>query len=217
MPAGLTDAKRRVLERLKRVDAATVPELAAGLGLTEAAVRQHLEGLAGHGLVERRGRAAGGRGRPAVEWGLTPLAAELFPDRHGDLTVELVAAIRQAVGEDGLDAVVDARVARQLAAYRGVVPEPAAASLHQRVGALARQRTAEGYMADTRRDGQDLLLVEHHCPVCSAAAACSGLCRGELDLFRAVLGPDVVVERTQHLMAGDARCVYRVRAADRRR
>jgi predicted ArsR family transcriptional regulator len=216
VPAGLTDAKRRVLERLKRVNTATVPELAGGLGLTEAAVRQHLEGLAAHGLAERRGRASGGRGRPAVEWALTPLAAELFPDRHGDLTVELLAAIREAVGDDGLDAVVAARSARQLAAYRGVVPPPAAAPLRQRVAALTRQRTAEGYMAETRRDGADLLLVEHHCPVCSAAAACSGLCRGELDLFRAVLGPGVVVERTQHLMAGDARCVYRVRDADGR-
>jgi predicted ArsR family transcriptional regulator len=51
--------------------------------------------------------------------------------------------------------------------------------------------------------------------VCSAAAACTGLCRGELELFRTVLGPEVAVERTQHLMAGDARCVYQVRAVDR--
>ena len=215
MSAGLTDAKRRVLERLKRVDAATVPELAAGLGLTEAAVRQHLEGLASHGLVERRGRAGGGRGRPPDEWAVTALAAELFPDRHGDLTVELLAAIREAVGDDGLDAVVEARTARQLAAYRAVVPAPDAGSLQSRLAALARQRSAEGYMAETQRDGDALLLVEHHCPVCSAATACTGLCRGELELFRAVLGPDVAVERTQHLMAGDARCAYRVRPADR--
>jgi len=215
MTVGLTDAKRRVLERLKRVDAATVPELAAGLELTEAAVRQHLEGLAGHGLVERRGRAGGGRGRPPDEWAVTALAAELFPDRHGDLTVELIGAIREAVGEEGLDAVVEARTARQLAAYRAVVPAPDAAPLRSRLAALARQRSAEGYMAESRRDGDSLLLVEHHCPVCSAAAACTGLCRGELELFRAVLGPDVSVERAQHLMAGDARCAYRVRGADR--
>ena len=66
-------------------------------------------------------------------------------------------------------------------------------------------------MAEAQPDGDDVLLVEHHCPVCSAATACTGLCRGELDLFREVLGDDVEVERTQHLMAGDARCVYRVR------
>jgi predicted ArsR family transcriptional regulator len=210
---GITDAKRRVLERLKRVDAATVPELAASLGLTEAAVRQHLEALERHGFVTRRGRAASTRGRPPAEWSLTPLAAELFPDRHEDLTLELVDAIREAVGEAGLDAVVAAREARQLAAYREVIPAPGAAPLRRRVAALARRRSVEGYMAEVRPDGDAVLLVEHHCPVCSAAAACTGLCRGELDLFRTVLGDDVEVERTQHLLAGDARCVYRVRDA----
>ncbi|HWW45156.1 MAG TPA: helix-turn-helix domain-containing protein [Acidimicrobiia bacterium] len=209
----ITDAKRRVLERLKRVDAATVPELAASLGLTEAAVRQHLDALEHHGFVTRRGRPTGTRGRPPAEWSLTPLAAELFPDRHEDLTLELVAAIREAVGEAGLDAVVAAREARQLAAYREIIPAPDEATLRRRVAALARQRTAEGYMAEVRPDGDAVLLVEHHCPVCSAATACTGLCRGELDLFRAVLGDDVEVERIQHLLAGDARCVYRLRDA----
>ena len=106
---------------------------------------------------------------------------------------------------------VAAREARQLAAYRQVIPAPRAAPLPQRVAALARQRSAEGYMAEARPDGDAMLLVEHHCPVCQAAAACTGLCRGELDLFRSVLGTDVDIERTQHLLAGDARCVYRIR------
>jgi predicted ArsR family transcriptional regulator len=65
-------------------------------------------------------------------------------------------------------------------------------------------------MAEAKRDGDAWMLVEHHCPVCEAARACTGLCRTELDLFRATLGPDVEVERTQHLLSGDARCAYRV-------
>jgi predicted ArsR family transcriptional regulator len=208
---GLTDAKRRVLERLKRLDGSTAGELARALKLTEAGVRQHLDHLEGHGLVERRRRGTSARGRPPVEWSLTPLAAELFPDRHGDLTVELLDAIRDAVGEDGLDRVIDARAERQQAAYQRVVPDPASAPLRRRVAALARQRSAEGYMAEARPDGDGVLLIEHHCPVCSAAAACTGLCRGELELFRVVLGADVNVDRTQHMIAGDRRCVYRIR------
>jgi len=211
VPAGLSDAKQRVLERLKRVDSATASELAARLELTETGVRQHLDALEQHGLVQRCTRAAEGRGRPPLAWSLTPLATELFPDRHGDLTLELLDAIRAAVGEAGLEQVIDAREARQLSAYEAVLPTGPDVSLRRRVGALARQRTVEGYMAEARPDGDDVLLVEHHCPVCSAASACAGLCRGELDLFRRALGDDVTVERTQHLMAGDPRCVYRVR------
>ena len=119
VPAGLSDAKQRLLERLKRVDSATASELAAEFDLTETGVRQHLDALEQHGLVQRCTRPAEGRGRPPLAWSLTFLATELFPDRHGDLTVELLDAIRAAVGEDGLEQVIDAREARQLRAVRG--------------------------------------------------------------------------------------------------
>jgi predicted ArsR family transcriptional regulator len=59
-------------------------------------------------------------------------------------------------------------------------------------------------------DGRGVVLVEHHCPICTAATSCPGLCRSELDLFREVLGPKVTVERTQHVLAGDRRCAYRI-------
>jgi predicted ArsR family transcriptional regulator len=206
----VTDAKRRVLDRLKRVDGATASELAGELDLTEAAVRQHLDGLEANGLVTRRDRQSSGRGRPPVEWYLTGVAAELFPNRHGDLTVELIDAVRSAMGEQGLERVIEARSEQQLASYLQELPEPGAAPVGKRVGALARRRSAEGYMAEARRDGDGWLLVEHHCPVCDAAQSCTGLCRTELELFQAALGPDVDVERTQHLLSGDARCAYRV-------
>ena len=54
------------------------------------------------------------------------------------------------------------------------------------------------------------LLVEHHCPICAAATTCQALCGAELGVFRAVLGPDVTVERTTHLLNDGDRCVYRI-------
>ena len=49
----LSGAKRRIIERLKRVDTITAPELAAEFGLTDTAIRQHLETLEAAELVER--------------------------------------------------------------------------------------------------------------------------------------------------------------------
>ena len=89
----MSDAKRRIVDRLKRVESATVPELAAGFDLTDTAVRQHLETLEENGLVERAPSPPPvGRGRPPVRWQLTAIAAELFPDRHADLTVEPISS-----------------------------------------------------------------------------------------------------------------------------
>jgi predicted ArsR family transcriptional regulator len=204
----LSDAKRRIIERLKRVDSATAPELAELFDTTDTAIRQHLEALEQSGLVERFVAAPSGRGRPPLHWRITALAADLFPDRHGELTVELIGAIREALGEEGLDRVIATRAARQLDAYRAAMPESSGVPV--RLKRLAELRTAEGYLAEVVADGADHVLVEHHCPVCDAATACQGLCRTELELFRAVLGPDVRVERDQHLLSGDARCAYRI-------
>ena len=66
-------------------------------------------------------------------------------------------------------------------------------------------------MAEAKPIGKGaFLLTENHCPICAAATACQGFCTTELDLFRAVLGPGVVVERTQHIVSGDRRCAYRI-------
>ena len=118
-PHDLSGAKRRIVERLKRADTATAPELAAEFGLTDTAIRQHLEALEAAELVERSSGPSTGRGRPPTHWRLTPGASVLFADRHADLTVELLTSIRTALGEDALDQVVRTRAERQLADLRG--------------------------------------------------------------------------------------------------
>lgn len=215
----LTSAKRRVLERLKRRDHATVAELARALDLTDMAIRLHLRELADVDWVEKveppaDGSRGGGRGRPAQRWRLTAAADAQFEDRHADLTLDLIAAIRHAVGEDGLDRVLAARADRQVEVYRRRIHEDdAEPDLEQRLRALAASRSEEGYQAEVVADGDAWLLVEHHCPICDAAKACAGLCRSELDVFRRSLGEDVTVERDKHLLSGDRRCTYRVTTA----
>lgn len=206
----MTDAKRRLVERLKRVDSATAGELAAAFELTDTAVRQHLEQLQELGLVSRTDGAAAGRGRPAARWQLTPAAAGMFPDRHVDLTVDLISSIRSELGDEALDRVIDSRARRQAEQYRAQL---GSGSVAVRLRRLADQRSAEGYVAEVVDDGDDLVLVEHHCPICTAAASCTSLCRSELEVFQQALGDDVLVRREQHVLAGDQRCAYRVSPA----
>ena len=65
-------------------------------------------------------------------------------------------------------------------------------------------------MAEVTKADGGYLLVENHCPVCSAAAACTGLCTMELEVFRKALGRDLKVERIDHILAGARRCAYLV-------
>ena len=76
-----------------------------------------------------------------------------------------------------------------------------------------RIRRAE-VQTDADSDSADgFLLIEHHCPICAAAAECQELCDGELDVFRSALGPEVEVERIEHLLSDGDRCVYRISPA----
>jgi predicted ArsR family transcriptional regulator len=115
-----------------------------------------------------------------------------------------------------MEKLLAARTAEQIAAYRRRVK--ASDPLKARLEALAKIRTEEGYMAAVKHDGgkgrDGFLLVENHCPVCAAARTCQGLCASELEVFRSVLGPDVTVERSDHILAGARRCAYRVTESD---
>jgi predicted ArsR family transcriptional regulator len=172
------------------------------------AIRLHLYGLEQEGLITH-GEHRRSRGRPAKVWSLTPAADALFPDRHSDLTLSLLEATRTAHGEAGLRKVLAALSRRQADAYRKRIP--AQAPLSRRLKLLAEIRTEEGYMTEVQplRDGSHEL-IEKHCPICVAANACTGLCQAEMDSFRAVLGRSVRLDRTEHILAGGRRCVYRV-------
>ena len=114
----------------------------------------------------------------------------------------LLRSLRGVFGDQGMEALIAHREKASIADYRKLVGPQR--SLRQKLTALARIRSREGYMASvTAEPGGSFLLVENHCPICAAATACQGLCRSELAVFRAVLGTEIVIERIdqpgQHL------------------
>lgn len=200
--------RQAVLDLVQRDGPVSADALAGKLGLTTMAVRQHLAALEGEGLAEFAEEARP-RGRPVKLWRTTPEAADRFADSHSALATDLIAQMKKAFGETGMDRILKLRTAEQERTYRAATE--GARTLKATLDKLARIRSAEGYMAEVRRDGEGFLFVENHCPICAAARLCSGLCREELSLFKRVLGSDVEVERTSHILAGAGRCAYRVR------
>lgn len=187
------------------------PQLAAAvgdaLGISGEAARQQLARMAEEGLVEPVTVAATGRGRPRRLWHLTAAGNGRFPDGHAELTATLLTTVVEQLGPAALDTIIAAREAGTLKRYREELdglPDLAA-----RVAGLAAIRSREGYMADSwQEEDGTLVLVENHCPICSAAVACAGFCRSELETFRALLRADV--ERSEHIVLGARRCAYRI-------
>src|SRR5690606_28186779 len=203
--SGARSPAERIMLALKMRGAQTAAAIGEQLGTTGEAVRQQLVRLAEEGLVAAHS-VSQGVGRPSLFWDLTEAGNKRFPDTHADLTVQLLHSVRTILGDDALDTLIAHRETETRRQYQTRLKD---LSLAERVKELADIRSAEGYMADAeKREDGSWLLIENHCPICAAADACQGFCRSELQVFRAVLGPDVSVNRTEHILAGARRCAY---------
>lgn len=197
----------RLLFLLKTRGPQTAAQLATALKITGEAVRQQLLRLSEEGLVSATAEPRG-IGRPSQIYRLAPAAQKRFPDTHAELAVQILDSIKDVLGERALARLMQARTSESLARYREALRRQP--SLEKKIKKLTELRAAEGYMAVWRRQNDGYLLVENHCPICAAASSCLGFCGSELEIFREVLGCEVLVERTEHLLAGGRRCAYRV-------
>lgn len=201
-------ARRHLLEMIKSRGPTDASSLASELNITPMAVRQHMYALAEEGLVEAQS-VKKGVGRPSKLWALTEAAHDFFPQGYAELTVSLMQTIRETFGEEGLDRIVETR-GKQLAEVYGKELEDKH-TLRDRAEALAAIRTREGYMSHIEEIDDGLLLIENHCPICTAAKSCTGLCASELDLFQKMMGKEVTVKRTDHILRGARRCAYELK------
>lgn len=201
--------RTRLLNALKSSGPQTAADLAKVLSVTTVAVRQHLDGLLHDELVAFED-LKGSVGRPKRVWTLTETGHQQFPDNHSNLILGLLGGLSDLYGQEGIDRLIAHREAQSRSAYLDAMKE--VKDLDDRVNQLAELRSREGYMAEVKQEDGSYLLIENHCSICAAATACQGFCRSELNLFKDVLGPDVSVERTEHQLSGDRRCVYRIEA-----
>lgn len=209
-PASLTPTAtaERILFLLKTRGPLKTTDLASLLQISFEATRQQLQKLQGADLISGISAAASGAGRPSQKWILTEAAQRRFPDTHSVLTLQLIESVEQVFGADGVDQLISRMEASNLKEYQQACSQ--ARSLEDKVRTLVQLREQAGYMARMQACDSGWLIIEHHCPICVAASRCQGFCRSELQIFQAVIGDQAKVERCEHLLSGDRRCVYRV-------
>ncbi len=196
-----------ILNLIKRLGPQSAKELSIALKMTTMGVRQHMEALEKQCLVSTRAPEPQKRGRPVTRWQLTDEGHARFPDAHADLTVDLIASVRDLLGEQALDKVITDHTRKKEADYAAVLNLEY--SLKAKLTGLARLRTEEGYMAEVQTLADDgYRLVENHCPIGTAARHCQGFCRTELQTFQTLLDGMAEVRREDYLLEGSRRCSY---------
>jgi len=201
--------KRAILDHLKLNGPSDALSIAGLLKTTGMGVRQHLYKLKDQGVVNFKLESRA-MGRPVNLWELTEKSDMYFPDSHGDLSLQLLDTVKDTFGEKGMEQFLENRKKRQIKDYRVKIPKDL--KVAEKIKRLAKIRSSEGYMATFNKVSKDAYqLIENHCPICTAAKACRGLCEVEINIFKEVLGPKCDIVREEHIVAGERRCVYSIK------
>lgn len=192
---------------LKTRGALTAASIAQELGITNEGARLQLLKYTEEGLVSSYNESQG-VGRPKQFFNLTALGNAKFPDTHAELTVKLIDIMRNTLGVEALQTVIDVSEQSGKARYLNELEQ--FFNLEDRIAKLTEIRSREGYMAEYTKDQEGYLLIENHCPICAAAKSCQGFCAAELNIFKHVLGDGVQISRLDHIVSGDRRCAYRI-------
>ena len=205
LPPGLKGARALVLIELKRAHRLTAKELATRLGVSLNAVRHHLKELEAEAFVEYE-RQHHGVGAPAFAYRLSAAGEALFPRRYEATLTELLDYVVEREGRATAVAVLEARYD---ALTRRLQAELAGATPAQRMAAVTRLLSEEGYMAEGSTFAETGTLVEHNCAIQAVAQRFPEICAAEARFLAAALNAEV--DRHEHILSGCSACEYRVR------
>jgi predicted ArsR family transcriptional regulator len=181
------ESRGRIIALLRRGER-TVDELAAELGVTDNAVRPHLELLEREGLVtQARVRREGAVGKPATLYAIAPAAHAHLSAAYAPLLTALVSTLRDRLSKRDLDALYrDA--GRTLAASQ---EHSGARGLEARVRDAASVLAGLGAELDVTKSDDGFALEGHACPLADAARADPSVCHAIRELVAGVTGDSV--------------------------
>jgi predicted ArsR family transcriptional regulator len=194
----------RIIALLRR-GASTVDELSAALGVTDNAVRAHLQRLERDGVVSATGTRQGpGAGKPATTYRIAPEAEPSLSSAYAPVLTALLQTLAERTPPEELDALMR-DVGRRLGPA-----QPKGGSLEARVGAAAALISSLGSEIDVERTPDGYLLRGFACPLAAVVRAEPSACLAVEELVEAVVGVPV---RERCDRSDGPRCRFQVLAS----
>lgn len=180
-------AAGRVLRAIQLRGKARVNDVAADLGVSASAVRQHLGQLEASGAV-RTDKVRDGVGRPYHVYSITPQGHQLFHNDYGDLARFLLSEVSEMQEADAFHAVLR-RVGQRLAeSYRDEIQ---GSNLAERVRSLSGWLERRGVPARVEPIERGYELYSYGCPYHNVAIEDHAVCEIERQVMARLLWADV--------------------------
>lgn len=194
----------RILEYLRKQQAASAHELSRVLGLTRANIRHHLAVLESSDLVEMVGQNRERRGRPVNIYGLS---RRVLGDGLDELSSALLAEWLSGLPEEEQEAGLRS-VAGRLGRGFG---RPEASPLPGRLTATVRFLNGLHYQARWEAGAAGARLILGHCPFAAIIERHPELCRLDAFLLADCLGQKVEqIAKLERAGQGLPQCIFLV-------
>jgi predicted ArsR family transcriptional regulator len=199
--------RQKIVELLKERGRATVEELADAVGLTQMAVRHHLNVLQAENLVAASSvRRKSHPGRPQQLYALTEAANELFPEEYYHLADYLLDEVKASLGKAGLDELLR-RIASRMAAE--APPMRPRQRLEEQLDWAVQFLGQKGFTARWEVAGDKTIFIRMlTCPYRQIAREHNEVCHLDMQIIKEMLNVDPV--RLTCMANGDEYCTYRV-------
>ena len=196
------DRTRGRLLALLRDGSWTVDDLADRLGLTDNAVRFHVEALEKAGSVEKSGARRLGVGQPAVLYSVTAAADEAFSRAYAPVLIATLAELRERMTPTELMRLLK-RIGKRLA--RGA--ESSGGSLAARASHASQLLNDLGGLTVVEKKPDGYAIVGRACPLARAVEENHCVCAAVTSLVADVVGAEVV-ERCDR--SGRPKCRFEI-------
>ncbi len=203
--AGHRGLRGEILVEVKKSQPITAKELADCFGVTANAVRRHLKELEADGLVvfsrERRGAGA-----PVYAYRLSDDGDALFPSHYGQALSDILDLVVRTSGREGVKKMFAELFSERASKMRAELAE---LNVEERLEAIARFMSEQGFMAASKPNGDSISLAAHNCAMRAIAEEFPELCAAEADFLRDVLQTDV--RRDKRIPDGCNACHYTIK------
>ena len=175
----------RIIALLRR-GASTVEDLAAALGVTDNAVRTHLQLLEREGVIRPTGTRQGpGAGKPAVTYAVATEAESSLSSAYAPVLSTLLETLAERSSPREMEELLR-EVGRRLGRDK-----PKAGSFDARVRAAAALLSSLGSELDIERTSEGYLLRGHACPLAAVVRQQPNACHAVEELVGTVVGAPV--------------------------
>lgn len=206
-------SKKQLLDIIKRKGTVAIDEAVSEIDLAKTTLREHLLQLERDGYVDRTYNRSG-RGRPSLQYELTPKGQSLYPSYESTLIREFLNYLKKQDEEEVIEEFFEDFWQKRITEAENRMDRHSAKTTEEFLEVLTAMLDEEGFMPEFNIDEEreKITIKECNCPFSEVVKETQLPCKLEKLFYEKVFGREV--ERTTHIAEGAHACTYELSTKD---